>query len=271
MRLHSKKYLRLKSPDAELPVTFRASLFLEVGALDSTMVDANCFNNYSCLGFLAQRCHSSVSAKRDTIPAENSNKIASARWLYNGGVPSGLIHRENGRQFLTPLVCADCLLTGWKAACSGKFGGVRRSSASFGPSEGCLSPLKRATRTNKWRQKTSLIFNGSDSTVIESLRAPATATAPNWHDGALTSGNGVNCRPSPYRKAACSSYRRCVAPRSCDLRVFPYLNTIRVQNKLENILSARYTTFFLLEIFWNGTWKLIQSLGLHNVRVTYSL
>jgi len=55
---------------------------------------------------------------------------------YNG-VTSGLIHRENGRRFLTPLVCADRLLTGWKAACSGKSGVVRhrpaRAKAAFHP------------------------------------------------------------------------------------------------------------------------------------------
>jgi len=49
--------------------------------------------------------------------------------LYNGGVTSGLIRIENGRRFLTPLVCAGRLLTGWKAACSGKSAGVRLRSA----------------------------------------------------------------------------------------------------------------------------------------------
>ena len=31
---------------------------------------------------------------------------------YNGVLTSGLIHRENGGRFLTPLVCAGCLITG---------------------------------------------------------------------------------------------------------------------------------------------------------------
>jgi len=35
-----------------------------------------------------------------------------AMWLYNGGTTPV----ENGRRFLTPLVCAGCLLTGWEAA-----------------------------------------------------------------------------------------------------------------------------------------------------------
>jgi len=60
-----------------------------------------------------------------------------SRWLYNGGVTSDVIHRENGRRFLTPLLCAGCLFTGWKAACSGKSGGVRprsaRAKAAFHP------------------------------------------------------------------------------------------------------------------------------------------
>jgi len=43
-----------------------------------------------------------------------------------------------------------------------------RSSASFGPSKGCLSPCKKATHTNKWRGKTSAIFDGCEYTVIES-------------------------------------------------------------------------------------------------------
>ena len=51
------------------------------------------------------------------------------RLLYNGGVTSDPIHRENGRRFLTPLVFADCLLSGLEAACSGKSGGVRLRSA----------------------------------------------------------------------------------------------------------------------------------------------
>jgi len=59
------------------------------------------------------------------------------RWLYSGVVTSGLIHRENGRRFLTPINCASCLLTGWKAACSGKSGRVRlrpaRAKAAFHP------------------------------------------------------------------------------------------------------------------------------------------
>jgi len=48
---------------------------------------------------------------------------------YNGGVTSDLIHRENGKRFLTPLVCAGCLLIGLEAAYSGKSGGVRLRSA----------------------------------------------------------------------------------------------------------------------------------------------
>ena len=51
------------------------------------------------------------------------------RWLYNGGVTSELTHRENGRRFLTPLICAGCLLTGLEAASSGKSEGVRLRSA----------------------------------------------------------------------------------------------------------------------------------------------
>jgi len=35
-----------------------------------------------------------------------------ARWLYN----EGIIPVENGKRFLTLLVCACCLLTGWTAA-----------------------------------------------------------------------------------------------------------------------------------------------------------
>ena len=58
-----------------------------------------------------------------------SARIIRARWLCNGGVTSDLIHRENGRRFLTPLVCAGCLLTGLEAACSGKSGGVRLRAA----------------------------------------------------------------------------------------------------------------------------------------------
>jgi len=49
--------------------------------------------------------------------------------LYNGVLTSGLIHRENGRRFLTPLVFAGCLLTGLETACSGKSGGFRLRSA----------------------------------------------------------------------------------------------------------------------------------------------
>jgi len=48
---------------------------------------------------------------------------------YNGVVTSDLIHRQNGRRFLTPLVCAGCLLTGSEAASLGKSGGVRLRSA----------------------------------------------------------------------------------------------------------------------------------------------
>jgi len=57
------------------------------------------------------------------------NNMVVTRWLYNGVLTSGLIHRENGRRFLTPLVCAGCLRTGLEAACSGKSGGVRLRSA----------------------------------------------------------------------------------------------------------------------------------------------
>jgi len=42
--------------------------------------------------------------------------LSTTRSLCNGGVTSGLIHRDNRRRFLTPLVCAGRLLTGWKAA-----------------------------------------------------------------------------------------------------------------------------------------------------------
>jgi len=56
-------------------------------------------------------------------------RLGQARWLYIGGVTSGVTHRENGRRFMTPLVCAGSLLTGWKAACSGKSGEVRLRSA----------------------------------------------------------------------------------------------------------------------------------------------
>jgi len=65
-----------------------------------------------------------------------------ARWLYNGGVTSGLIHRENGRRFLTPFVCAGCLLTGWKAACSRKSRGVRLHSAR---AKAAFHPVSRQT------------------------------------------------------------------------------------------------------------------------------
>ena len=37
--------------------------------------------------------------------------VDSVRWLYNGEITPV----ENRRPFLTPLVCAGCLLTGWKA------------------------------------------------------------------------------------------------------------------------------------------------------------
>ena len=66
-------------------------------------------------------------------------RIASScpRWLYNCGVTLSLIHRKNGRRFLSSLVCASHLFTGWKAVCSGKSGGGRirsaRAKAAFYP------------------------------------------------------------------------------------------------------------------------------------------
>ena len=69
----------------------------------------------------------------------------------NGRDASGLILSGNGRRFLTPLACAGRLLTGWKAVCLGKSGGVRlrpvRAKAAFHP----VSTQPAQT----WRQKTS--------------------------------------------------------------------------------------------------------------------
>jgi len=72
------------------------------------------------------------SATSSTLgPAEITNLQVRRGEIYNynGVVTSDLIHRENGRRFLTPLVRAGCLLTGLEAACSGKSGGVRHRSA----------------------------------------------------------------------------------------------------------------------------------------------
>ena len=45
---------------------------------------------------------------------------------------------------------------------------VPKRSAVLRPSKGCLSSCKWATRTNKWRQKTSPVSDGSGFTVIKS-------------------------------------------------------------------------------------------------------
>jgi len=77
----------------------------------------------------------------------SSFEVDSSQGDYNGGVTSDLVHRENGRRFLMPLVCADCLLTGLEAACSGKSGGVRlrsaRARARVGAKQAASNPVSR--------------------------------------------------------------------------------------------------------------------------------
>jgi len=66
--------------------------------------------------FLKAYTSTYVVTQRSTqwlVPAEHFYHITyQSRWLYNSGVTSGLIHREDGRRFVTPFVFAGCLLTG---------------------------------------------------------------------------------------------------------------------------------------------------------------
>jgi len=90
------------------------------------------------------------------------------RWLYNGGTT--LI--EIGRRFLTPLVCAGCLLTGWEAA----FARVKRSELfRTYPSKLPFilrvgNPYKQGASENV--SLLSVYKAWSDSTVIESPWLP---------------------------------------------------------------------------------------------------
>jgi len=59
-----------------------------------------------------------VSEKRRVIYIEEGHKqtlsfVRQGPGVYNGGTTS----IENERRFLTPLVCAGCLLTGWESLC----------------------------------------------------------------------------------------------------------------------------------------------------------
>jgi len=77
---------------------------------------------------------------------------------YNVGVTSGLIHRQDRRRFRLFV----------RVTYSQNERQLVWVTATFGPRKGCLSSCKWATRTNKWRQKTSPVFDESGSTVIES-------------------------------------------------------------------------------------------------------
>ena len=106
----------------------------------------------------------------------------SSRWLFNGGVTSDLIHGENGRCFLTPRVCAGCLLQGWRQLAPvspEEFGLSSARAKAFARAELIVSRnppdlLEQGANPlignphKQWRQKTSPVFDGSGYTVIES-------------------------------------------------------------------------------------------------------
>ena len=63
-------------------------------------------------------------------------KRIRTRWLYNGVITPV----ENGRRFLTPLVCAGCLLKGWQAA----FARAERSRTPLDlPEQAAFHPVSR--------------------------------------------------------------------------------------------------------------------------------